>query len=71
MTYKLPEGLTIRVLFHACAVQKTHIVSWLSRSAGGAGVILLQTTGTLFFLDKIQTKHSRITVAQGREFVLC
>ena len=28
VTYKLPEGGTIRVLFHACAVQKP-ILSWL------------------------------------------
>ena len=34
VTFKLPEGRTIRVLLHACEVQKTHPVSWLSRSAG-------------------------------------
>ena len=32
--YKHPEGRTIRVLFHGCAVQKPILVSWLSRSAG-------------------------------------
>ena len=34
VTYKLPEGRTIRVLFHACAVQKPILSSWLSRFAG-------------------------------------
>ena len=31
--FKLPEGRTIRVLFHACDVQKPTL-SWLPRSAG-------------------------------------
>ena len=34
VTYTLPEGRTIRVLFQACAVQKPIFVSWPSRSAG-------------------------------------
>ena len=32
--YKLPEGRTIRVLFHGCEVQKPILVSWLFRFAG-------------------------------------
>ena len=53
VTYKLPEGRTIGVLFYACAVQKTNFVSWPSRSAG-----VPADTGTLFFPDKTQTKRS-------------
>ena len=34
VTYNLPEGRIIRVLFHASAVQKTNSVSWLSHSPG-------------------------------------
>ena len=32
--FKLPEGRTVRVLFHACHVRKTHYLFWLSRSTG-------------------------------------
>ena len=58
MTHKLPEGRTIRVLFHACEVLKPILspgclpqqVYWSDLRAD---------TATLFFLDKIQTKHSQ------------
>ena len=50
MTYKLPEGRTIRVLFHSCAVRRlAQQVCWSDLRAD---------TGTLFFHDKIQTKRS-------------
>ena len=67
VTCKLPEGRTIRVLFHACAVQKP-ILSLGCHAQQGYWSDLRADTGTLFFPDKIQTKR---TVAQGREFVLC
>ena len=72
VTYKLPEGPTIRVFFHACAVQKP-ILSLGCLAQQGYWSDLLADTGTLFFIHKIQTKHSQTqppTVAQGREFVL-
>ena len=59
VTYKLPEGLTIRVLFHACAGQKPNfglLVVFLSRSTG---VIFVQTLVHCSFPDKIQTKRSQ------------
>ena len=34
LTYKLPEGRTIRVIFHACAVQKPILSLWPSRPSG-------------------------------------
>ena len=70
-TNKLSEGRTIRVLFHACAVQKP-ILSLCGLSLQGSWSDLRADTGTLFFPDKTQTKRSHThTVAQGREFVLC
>ena len=58
MTYKLPGGRTIRVLFHACAVQK-QILSPGCLAQQGCWSVLRADTGTLFFLDKIQTNHSQ------------
>ena len=58
VTYKLPEGRTIRVLFHACAVQKP-IVFLCSLAQQVYWSDLRADTGTLFFLDKIQTKQSQ------------
>ena len=58
MTYKLPEGRTIRVLFHACAVQKP-ILSLGRLARQGYWSDLRADTGTLFFPDKIQTKRSQ------------
>ena len=56
MTYKLPEGRTVRVLFHACAVQKPILT--LGRLAQQEYWSDLRAhTGTLFFPDKIQTKR--------------
>ena len=70
MTYKLPEGRTIRVLFHACEVQ-TPILSLGCLAQQGYWSDLRADTGTLFFPDKIQTKRSHTQyIAQGREFVL-
>ena len=57
VTYKLPEGPTIRVLFHACAVQKP-ILSLGRLAQQGYWSDLRADTWTLFFLDKIQTKRS-------------
>ena len=57
MTYKLPEGRTIRVFFHACAVQKPILT--LGRLAQQEYWSDLRAyTGTLFFPDKILTKRS-------------
>ena len=67
VTYKLPEGRKIIVLFHACAVQKP-ILSLGRLAQQEYWSDLRADTGTLFFPDKTQTKR---TVAQGREFVLC
>ena len=58
MTYKLPEGPTIRVLFHACAVHK-QILSLGCLAQQEYWNVLRADTGVLFFLDKIQTKHSQ------------
>ena len=57
VTYKLPEGRTIRVLSHACAVQKP-ILSLGRLTQQGYWSDLRADTGTLFFLDKTQTKRS-------------
>ena len=57
VTYKLPEGRTIRVLFPACAVQKP-ILSLGRLAQQGFWSDLRADTGTLFFPDKIQTKRS-------------
>ena len=59
VTYKLQEGRTIRVLFHACEVLKPIL---------SLGCPFAQTTGTLFFLDKVQTKHSQ-TVRETEDVV--
>ena len=70
VTYKLPEGRTIRVLFHACAVQKP-ILS-LGRIAQQVYWSDLRAdTGTLFFLDKIQTKrgHTQLQKEESLFFV--
>ena len=56
MTYKLPEGRTIRVLFHACAVQKP-ILS-LGRLAQQVYWSDLRALEHCFFIDKTQTKHT-------------
>ena len=58
MAYKHPEGRTIRVFFHACAVRKP-ILSLGCLAQEGYWSDLRADTGTLFFLDKIQTKHSQ------------
>ena len=64
VTYKLPEG---RMIFHACAVQKPIL---------SLGCLALQVywsdlradTGTLFFPDKIQTKHSPTQLHKEESF---
>ena len=58
VTYIFPEGRTIRVLFHACAVQKP-ILSLGCLAHQEYWSDLRADTGTLFFPDKIQTKHSQ------------
>ena len=57
MTYKLPDGRTVRVLFHACAVPKP-ILSLGCLAQQGYCSDLRADTGTLFFPDKTQTKRS-------------
>ena len=56
--FKLPEGRTIRVLFHACDVQKP-ILSLGCLAQQEYWSQLRPDTGTLFFPDKIQTQHSQ------------
>ena len=57
VAFKLPEGRTIRVLFHACEVQKTILsLGCLAQQVYWSD--LRADSGTLFFPDKIQTKHS-------------
>ena len=70
VTFKLPEGRTVQVLLHACAVQKPILsLGCLAQQGHWSG--LPADTGTLFFPDKIQTKHCQTQFAHGREFVLC
>ena len=57
VTYKLPEGRTIRVLFHACAVQK-QILSLVCLAQQEYWSDLRADAGTLFFPDKTQTNRS-------------
>ena len=58
MTYTLLKGRTIRALFHACAVQKPILsLGCLAQQVHWSD--LRADTGTLFFPDKIQTKHSQ------------
>ena len=58
MTFKLPEGRTVRVLFHACDVrQPIRSLGCLAQQEYWND--LRADTGTLFFPDKIQTKHSQ------------
>ena len=57
VTYKLPEGRTIRVLFHACAVQKS-ILSLGRLTQQEYWSDLRADTGTLIFPDKTQMKRS-------------
>ena len=58
VTYKLSEGRTIRVLSHACGVQKPSL-SLGCLAQHGYWSDLRADTGKLFFPDKIQTKHSQ------------
>ena len=57
VTYKLPEARTIRVLFHACAVQKP-ILSLACLAQQLYWSDFRADTGTLFLLDKTQVQHS-------------
>ena len=57
VTYKLPEGRTIRVLFHACPVQKP-IPSLGHLAQQEYWSDLRADTGTVFFPNKTQTKRS-------------
>ena len=62
VTYKLPEGRTIRVLFHACAVQKA-ILSLAVSFSRGTGAIFVQTLEHCSFLTisrRNGAKHSCI-----------
>ena len=58
VTYTLPEGRTIRVLSHACAVQKPILsLGCLAQQVYWSD--LRADTGTLCFSDKILTNHSQ------------
>ena len=69
MTFKLPEGRTIRVLFHACEVQKTILtLGCLAEQESD----LRADTGTLFFFrNKIQTQLSQTPLHKDECFVFC
>ena len=58
VTCKLPERRTMRVLFHACAVQKPILSLGCLAQQEYWSDLRADTGGTLFFPDKIQTKHS-------------
>ena len=71
VTYKLPEGRTIGVLFHACAVQKP-ILSLGRLAQQGYWSDLRADTGTLFFPDKTWTNSSHKQLHKEESlFVLC
>ena len=60
VTFKLPEGRAIRVLFHACEVQKPSCLLVVSLSRG-TGVIFAQTLVHYSFLTRSRrntAKHS-------------
>ena len=57
MTYKFSEGRTIRVFFHACAVQKP-ILSLRRLAQQGYWSDLRSDTGKLFFPANTQMKRS-------------
>ena len=58
VTYKLPEGRTIKVLFRACAVLKINSVSWAVSLSRGTGPIFVQTLEHHSIPVKTQTKQS-------------
>ena len=65
------RGQNIRitgVFFHACAVQKP-ILSLGCLAHQGYWSDLRADTGTLFFADKIQTKHSQTQLPKEEFFV--
>ena len=65
VTYKLAEGRPIRVLFHACAVQKPILsLGCLAQQVHWSD--LLADTGTLFFPDKTQTKRSHTQLREEK-----
>ena len=70
MTYKLPEGRTIRVLFHACAVQKS-ILSLGRLAQQVYWSDLCADTGTLFFPDKTQTKRCHKQLHKEESLFFC
>ena len=63
LTYKFPEGRTVSVLFHACTVLKP-VLSLGRLAQQDYWRDLRADTGTLFFLDKTQTKHSHTQLHQ-------
>ena len=69
LTYKLQEGRTIRVLFHACAVQKIMFLGRLAQQRYWSDH--RADTGTQFFLDEIQTKriHTQLHKEESLFFV--
>ena len=56
--FTIPEGRTIRVLFHACDVHKP-VLSLGCLAQQECWSDLRVDTCTLFFLDRIQTQHSQ------------
>ena len=65
--FTLPEGRTIRVIFHACDVQKPFslLVVSLSRKYWSD---LRADTDTLFFPDRVRIQHSQIQLHEKESF---
>ena len=69
LRFQPPDGRTIRVLFHACDVQKPIIfLGCLAQQEYWSN--LRPVTGTRFFRDRNPDPKQPNTVAQGKEFVL-
>ena len=60
----------MRVLFHACTVQKP-ILSLGCLTQQGYWSDLRADTGTLFFPDKIHTKHSQTQLHKEESLFFC
>ena len=65
VTYKLPEGRTIRVLFHACAVQKP-ILSLGRLAQQGYWSDLSADTGTLYAVAQSRVTNADWSADAGR-----
>ena len=69
VTFKLPEGRTIRVLFRACEFLKPILsLGCLAQQVYWSD---LRAAGTLFFPHKIQTKHSQTQLHKEESSFFC